>query len=60
MSGASERFRLSVDFTARQALLDFVELLKHEELLPRTVHLYRAEAESQMSPSTENYLLLVE
>jgi YesN/AraC family two-component response regulator len=59
-SDATERFRLSIDFTARQALLDFVDLLKHEELLPRTIHVYRAEAESQVSPSTENYLILVE
>jgi CheY-like chemotaxis protein len=57
---ATERFRLSIDFTARQALLDFVDLLKQRELLPRALHARSVEAESQMSLSTENYVLLVE
>jgi hypothetical protein len=66
MSDASEatetvnrRFRLSIDFTARQPLLDFVELLKREELLPKTARPQLVSTLSQVSPAAETYVVVL-
>jgi hypothetical protein len=56
---ASPRFRLSIDFSARQPMLDFVELLKREEFLPETARARPIDPTTQMSAATETYVVVV-
>jgi hypothetical protein len=55
-----ERYRLSIGFTDRQALLDFVELLKREQLVPRDARVERVESLQMVEPAAEEYVVTME
>src|SRR5204863_3565843 len=55
---AADRFRLAIDFSDRQAMLDFVDLLKRDELLPSTAQAQPVDAAAPvLSPATETYVV---
>ena len=57
-SGLRARFRLTIDFTDRQAMLDFVAVLKRDELLPAAAQTHRIDpATAALSPATEAYVV---
>ena len=51
------RFRLSIVFTERQALLDFVALLKREQLLPARMEPRRLDPGATVDPPTEEWVI---
>jgi hypothetical protein len=57
MSDEQGRYRLSIDFTARNALFDFVELLKWGEFLPRDAEVRRLRPGVLSEAPTEEYIV---
>jgi hypothetical protein len=57
VSEGADRFRLSIVFTERDALLDFVALLKRQELLTGAAQARRVEALSVVEPATEEWVI---
>lgn len=57
MSAAAGRFRLSIVFTERGALLDFVTLLKREGLLPDVAQADQVESLLVVEPATEEWVI---
>ena len=58
-SGVADRFRLTIDFSDRQAMQDFVAILRRDELLPGDAQTHRVDpATLAVSAATETYVVI--